>query len=136
MADQNTPNNRPAQASGVTLPEDYYLKNFRCVLTFVESRYQDLLTENEKGYIDAFQFLDENAQRLYVRLMLRKGPFFRNDKLNYSEIEAIDQAAMQLKKSGLCAIYTRDKPIVGNKVEDFLALLSKLELESLLNTYL
>ena len=72
---------RPAASS---LPEDYYLKNFRCVLTFVESRYQDLLTDNEKGYIDAFQFLDENAQRLYARLMLRKGPLFRSDKLNYS----------------------------------------------------
>ena len=108
MADQNTPNNRPAQASGVTLPEDYYLKNFRCVLTFVESRYQDLLTENEKGYIDAFQFLDEKAQRLYVRLMLRKGPLFRSDKLNYSEIEAIDQAAKQLKKSGLALLRCMD----------------------------
>ena len=136
MADQNPPNNRSAQANGVILPEDYYLKNFRCVLTFVESRYQDLLTDNEKDYIDAFQFLDENAQRLYARLMLRKGPFFRSDKLNYPEIEAIDQAAVQLKKSGLFAIYTRDKPIDENNVEDFLALLSKVELESLLNTYL
>jgi len=136
VADQNPPNNRSAQANGVILPEDYYLKNFRCVLTFVESRYQDLLTDNEKDYIDAFQFLDENAQRLYARLMLRKGPFFRRDKLNYPEIEAIDQAAVQLKKSGLFAIYTRDKPIDGNNVEDFLALLSKVELESLLNTYL
>ena len=136
MADQNSPNNRSAQANGVILPEDYYVKNFRSLLTFVESRYQDLLTENEKDYIGAFQFLDKNAQRLYVRLMLRKGPFFRSDKLDYSEIDAIDQTAVRLKKSGLLAIYTRDKPIVGDNVEDFLALLSKLELESLLNTYL
>ena len=136
MADQPPFNNRSAQANGVILPEDYYLKNFRYLLTFVESRYQDLLTENEKDYIDAFQFLDENAQRLYVRLTLRKGPFFRSDKLRYSEIDAIDQAAVQLKKSGLFEIYSRDKPIAGNNVEDFLALLSKLELESLLNIYL
>ena len=89
MADQNPPNNRSAQANGVILPEDYYLKNFRCVLTFVESRYQDLLTDNEKDYIDAFQFLDENAQRLYARLMLRKGPFFRSDKLNYLKLKRL-----------------------------------------------
>ncbi len=129
-------NPRIVSSSSVILPDDYYLKNFRFLLKFINSRYQDLLTQKEQDYIDAFYFVDEDAQRLYVRLVLRKGPLFRRDKLNYPEITAIDESAVQLENSGLLAIYTREKPIVENSVEEFLALLSRPELESLLKTYL
>ncbi|GAA4848296.1 VRR-NUC domain-containing protein [Algivirga pacifica] len=69
-----------------TLPEGYYLNNFNTLLNFVEKRYQDLLTPEEITFKSHFHQLSENAQRLYVRIIMRKGPYLREDKLSYPEI--------------------------------------------------
>ncbi|MEO1088623.1 MAG: VRR-NUC domain-containing protein, partial [Acidobacteriota bacterium] len=62
----------------------------------MESRYADLLTSPERAFIDDFRSLGEQAQRLYVRLAMRKGPVFRRDRLDYPEIEDLDAAAAAL----------------------------------------
>lgn len=83
------------------LAPDYYLKNFRFLLDWVEERYADLLNDDERYFIAAFKQLEPDAQCLLVRLSSRKGPLFRRDKLRYSEITSIDIAAQQLINAGL-----------------------------------
>lgn len=83
------------------LAPDYYLTNFRFLLDWVWERYADLLSADEQGFIQSFKQLDHDAQCLLVRLSSRKGPLFRRDKLNYSEIQSIDIAAQQLVEAKL-----------------------------------
>lgn len=64
----------------------YYLHNFREVLLWVEQRYADLLDAHELAFIRAFARLDEPAQALMVRMVMRKGELFRSDRLVYAEI--------------------------------------------------
>jgi hypothetical protein len=64
----------------------YYLHNFRQVLRWVESRYADLLDEQELAFLHAFAELAQPAQALMVRMVMRKGELFRCDRLDYAEI--------------------------------------------------
>lgn len=64
----------------------YYLHNFRQVLLWVESRYADLLDEQELAFIQSFATLAQPAQALMVRMVMRKGELFRCDRLDYAEI--------------------------------------------------
>ena len=69
------------------LPLGYYRDNFLYLIDFVRAHYDDVLSPTEKAYHDQFNRLSLDAQRLYVRLISRKGPFLRSDKLEYAEIE-------------------------------------------------
>ncbi len=93
----------PLQAP-VVLPEDYYLTNFQKLLGFVEQRYADLLNCSETDFLNTFQLLEEDAQKLYVRLASRKGPVFRADKLNYPEITSIELAVNELVGAGFIQV--------------------------------
>ncbi len=68
------------------LPVGYYLDNFETVLGTVRERYEDLLAPAEREFLVAFEALSIDARRLYVRLLSRKGPIFRRDRLQYQEI--------------------------------------------------
>ena len=78
------------------LPEGYYLDNFEAVLRLVNERDRDLLSANDAAFLDDFARLPLAARRLWVRLVSRKGPVFRRDRLSYPEIpdlaSAIDDA--------------------------------------------
>ncbi|MEH0155197.1 VRR-NUC domain-containing protein [Limibacter armeniacum] len=89
------------------LPEGYYLHNFLKLLDFVNERYDDMLIENEKQFYKTFTKLSEGAQRLYVRLVTRKGPYFRLDKVAYAEIPELDQAVDELELAGFFAVNPR-----------------------------
>jgi hypothetical protein len=82
------------------LPVGYYLDNFNYVLDFVTAQYEDLLTPEEVGWAHGFRRLSLDARRLYVRLCGRKGPLFRDDKLNYPEIGDIHAAIDELAAAG------------------------------------
>lgn len=88
------------------LAPDYYLKNFRFLVEWVDKRYADLLSTEEQHFIQQFYQLDTDAQCLLVRLSCRKGPLFRRDKLNYREITSIDIAAQSLIEAGLLTAET------------------------------
>lgn len=88
--------NRPAD-----LAPDYYLSNFRFLVDWVWERYSDLLTAPEQDFVHRFRELGRDAQCLLVRLSSRKGPLFRQEKLNYSEITDLGGAAKELIASGL-----------------------------------
>ena len=63
-------------ADQTEIPEDYYLTNFQSLLDFVARQYSDLLNNEELHFLSAFSQLENNARKLYVRLITRKGPLF------------------------------------------------------------
>ena len=91
-------------AEPAELSEDYYLDNFQQLLQFVQSQYSDLLNDNERKFASVFKRQNSDAQKLYVRLIQRKGPVFRTDKLNYSEINDISEAMAALAEVALLQI--------------------------------
>ncbi len=106
----------------VELPPDYYLTNFRALVTFVWQRYQPLLSAEEQALYRAFERLDRHSQQLYIRLLSRKGTLFRQGKLHYPEIENLPAAAVRLAEEGLLAI----DPALA--LQDCLPLFTKAEL--------
>jgi len=81
----------------------YYLHNFRQVLMWVEKRYADLLDEQELAFLHRFALLEQPAQALMVRMVMRKGELFRLDRLTYAEIGATEQALQPLLALGWVA---------------------------------
>ncbi len=89
--------------SMTVLPSDYYLVNFTQLLHCVETSYHDLLSADEQAFLRTFAGLDQDSQRLLVRLIGRRGPFIRRSRINYPEISSVDQAAERLQTAGLIA---------------------------------
>ena len=86
------------------LPPDYYLHNFQMLLEQVQRQYEDLLLPVERRVCELFPTLCEDARKLYVRLLTRKGNVFRSSRLRYAEIRHPQKAARQLADHGLIAI--------------------------------
>ncbi len=82
------------------LPEGYYLENFHYLLNFVATRYETILERAERQYASDFRDLPSTAQMLYVRLIQRKGPLFRLDKLVYAEVPDVKATIACLSASG------------------------------------
>ncbi|WLD56729.1 VRR-NUC domain-containing protein [Salinispirillum sp. LH 10-3-1] len=80
----------------------YYLNNFRRVLAWVVERYNDILTSEERTFIATFNdALPTQAQALLVRMVMRKGIYFRYSKLIYAEIGDQDDALAPLLQHGM-----------------------------------
>jgi tetratricopeptide (TPR) repeat protein len=75
------------------LPQLYYLRNFRLALHWIRERYSDLLAPEENEFIEIFARLPEGSQALLVRLLMRKGPYFRGRRIAYPDIGDIATAA-------------------------------------------
>ncbi|GAB7128445.1 nuclease Fan1 [Silvimonas sp. JCM 19000] len=78
----------------------YYLDNFRVLLDWISTRYADLLLPAELGFVDGFARLPHASQALLVRMVMRKGEWFRAGKLNYVEIGDTRAAAQPLLGAG------------------------------------
>lgn len=78
----------------------YYLENFRQVLSWIGQRYDDLLDDEERRFIEDFAHLSQPSQALLVRMVMRKGTLFRASKLNYAEIGDVRLAAASLLECG------------------------------------
>jgi hypothetical protein len=77
----------------------YYLDNFQRVLDWIGERYNDLLTDDELGFLASFAALPQPSRALFVRMVMRKGSLFRASKLNYAEIGCPLEAARHLPAS-------------------------------------
>lgn len=116
----------------VDLPPGYYLDNFLMLLNFVDASYSSLLISSEKLFSKIFKQFSNDAQRLYVRLVCRRGPIFRSDKLNYSEIKSITLAAEELAEQGFLSIGLElndyDQGDIEELIEELLGIVTKPEL--------
>jgi hypothetical protein len=78
----------------------YYLHNFQQALDWLAQRYGDLLSEQEADFIAGFARLPQNSRALLVRMLMRRGPWFRASKLAYEEIPVTVDAAAPLLERG------------------------------------
>lgn len=82
----------------------YYRDNFRAMCDTVEAQYGDLLTQAEQQFLRTFHAQPFAAQCLYVRLVSRVGPWFRESKLFYPELGPVSTALDSLLASGLAEL--------------------------------
>lgn len=75
-----------AAVSAIAPHRFYYLHNFCQALDWIRQRYSDLLTPAERDFVQQFDGLPQPAQALLVRMLMRRGPWFRTSKLRYEEI--------------------------------------------------
>jgi hypothetical protein len=84
----------PGRAKSPVLADPfYYLNNFKTVLSSLEERYRDLLSAEELQFIAQFAELPRPSCALLVRMIMRKGAFFRLSRLRYPEIGNAAEAA-------------------------------------------
>ena len=91
----------PQLAANQPPPPDYYADNVGRILSYVEENHADLLALEERRFIASFQGLSVSAQRLYARIVSRKGPWIRADKLIYPEVPDVAGALTELSLNGL-----------------------------------
>ena len=87
----------PAEPPVAALPPRYYLDNFRSLHNTVVDRYGDILSPQEHDWLKCFSLdLSEEAQCLYLRLVSRVGPWFRQSRLSYPELGSLDLVVEEL----------------------------------------
>ena len=112
------------------LPPHYYRDNFLSLCDTVERQYADLLTPAEASLAAACRDMDFTAQCLYVRLVSRVGPWFRESRLAYPELGPLGPALDLLLESQLAVAATE------LSVADLGRLYTRSELESMLGQQL
>lgn len=70
----------------------YYLENLDTVVDWVNQHHRHLLHESEWQQLDDYCSLNTDARALLTRLIMRRGEWFRSDKISYPEINNIAQA--------------------------------------------
>ncbi|MEZ8231399.1 VRR-NUC domain-containing protein [Vibrio splendidus] len=112
------------------LPPSYYLDNFNRLVEHAQTLYPDLLSDDECHWLSAYKRLSVSSQCLMVRLLSRKGRWFRSDKLNYVEISDLNSALQELSTSGFIALShpAKQHHLTISEVEIGLHLLTKPEL--------
>lgn len=90
-----------AQPEPTVLTPHYYRDNFLRLCGTVEINYGDLLTDAESNLLENFRSLTFEAQCLYVRLISRVGPWFRESKLAYEELGDLAAPLDELLARGL-----------------------------------
>ncbi|WP_292931546.1 VRR-NUC domain-containing protein [Noviherbaspirillum sp.] len=100
----------------------YYLQNFHQVIAWISERYSDLLTDEERSFVDIFPGLPQASRALLVRMVMRKGNLFRASKLRYEEIGCTRTAAMPLAELG----WIDDRPLLT--LDEVFHLLNKVEI--------
>ena len=71
----------------------YYQSSFLKVLRYIKDKFKSILIENEVELLERLYGLDDNPQRLFIRLFLRRNGWIRQSRLVYEEIsieEAVD----------------------------------------------
>lgn len=74
----------------------YYQSNAAQVVAHCLIHYRRLLKPDEIALLEQFQSLPDTTQALFVRMLMRKGCFFRTDNLQYEEIPTLEKAIQEL----------------------------------------
>lgn len=99
-----------ADSEKIILPPKYYLDYFQYLLDFIQKGSNHLLGDQDHAFLGVFGQLSEDARCLMVRMMNRKGEYFRLEKFNYEEIENIPMAAEELVETGIASLEPPDDP--------------------------
>ncbi|MEH6635505.1 MAG: hypothetical protein V7700_08295, partial [Halioglobus sp.] len=90
-----------AEPQNIELSPYYYRDNFLHLCDTVEAQYDDILAPGERLLMQRFRDLQFKAQCLYVRLVSRVGPWFRESKLAYTELGRLDVLLDTLLEQGM-----------------------------------
>lgn len=94
----------PQLAANQPPPPDYYAENLRHLLGHVRSHYADLLAPEEHAFAASYVACSNPAQRLFARLIGRKGPWIRVDKVNYAEVDDLEPTLDELHLAHLISV--------------------------------
>ena len=86
---------------GLAPPPSYYRDNCTAALEFVFQHYNDMLPQSILVQLAAYTECSLDAQRLFARLLTRKGPFYRLDSLDYEELDDKSGAIEELLQKRL-----------------------------------
>ena len=120
---------RPLLQPHEAAPDDYYQNNFIEVFDFVLTHHQALLPTELTRALHQFLLAEDDAQRLFARLMTRKGPIFFDHTLDYREVTDRDEALDDLANRGLilrCGQVPAEWLLNQLKKADLLALFSSI----------
>ncbi len=109
-------------------PEDYYLNYFNELIDTVMTRYSDILPGDDLAFVARFRGVTQEARRLLVRLILRKGPLFSTAALRYAEVPDTASAVRALTA---CDLVFRNPKV---RAVELLGLLSADESRLLFST--
>ncbi|MBP0590011.1 VRR-NUC domain-containing protein [Paraburkholderia sp. LEh10] len=94
----------PTAAADPIAGSFYYLTNFERALAWIAERYDDLLDDGERAFLEVFlnddARLPKASRALLVRMLMRKGTLFRTGRLAYAEIGCSVAAAAPLAALG------------------------------------
>lgn len=83
---------------------DYYLDKLELLLSWVERHHAALVDDSGRAFLSRYSALPIPARRLYVRLLMRRGPYFRLDQLAYEEVGTVGTTVLALCLGGLARL--------------------------------
>jgi DNA polymerase-3 subunit epsilon len=104
------------------LPVFYYLDHFTEMLSFVETTYGSVLTDEHRAFVARFNGFKRDAQCLLIRMINRRGAIFNRSHLRYEEIADVERALADLHAGG------HARPLRDADYDQFLRCLPKTEL--------
>ncbi|WP_100642576.1 exonuclease domain-containing protein [Alteromonas facilis] len=111
------------------LPTFYYLDNFIECLKFIEGPCQHLLSAPQKQWLQSFHQLPKSAQCITARLANRKHPLIAKASLDYDEIDAVDEAILELQNLHWL------RPLSHSDMHNCLPLMTKSDILSMLRAH-
>ncbi|PIN11641.1 Phosphodiesterase I [Handroanthus impetiginosus] len=110
-----------------------YQRNLVLLIQDVLKSHPHLFTVAEISFLEAFNSLPDDSQRLFARLYTRKGPWFRVSNISYPEISDCHQAIEGLLETGYLCSFLRRNKLENNDLEEILNILNMDELREALH---
>ncbi len=114
-----------ANAARLVLEDGYYHQHMQELLHYIQQVQAPLWPDACDATIGRYLGLSQDAQRLWLRLVQRKGPCFMLAQLDYADIGDIHEAWQQLLAVGLL------QALSVHRVADYLAQATKSQLQQL-----
>ncbi|KAF3457092.1 hypothetical protein FNV43_RR01749 [Rhamnella rubrinervis] len=109
-----------------------YQQNFCVFVQEVLRSNPHLFTDDEKKFMESFNSLSDDCQRLFVRLYTRKGPWFRMSSISYPEILDPLRAMKELSAAGFTRSFNDKNELHCEDINGILNLLNVAELREIM----
>ncbi|KAK1273465.1 hypothetical protein QJS04_geneDACA015224 [Acorus gramineus] len=110
--------------------KEKYQHNFIIMIHEVLKHEAHLFDDDEKRFLELFDSLPDDSQRLLIRLYTRKGPWFRMANVSYPEISDSNNAIEELHDAGYVCLFQSKGPSKC-EVDEVMNALTVLELRQI-----
>ncbi|XP_024949122.2 fanconi-associated nuclease 1 homolog isoform X2 [Citrus sinensis] len=107
-----------------------YQCNFNLLIQEVLGNSRHLFKADEIDFLESFSMLSGDSQRLFVRLYMRKGPWFRLSNISYPEVSNSREAVRELIDNGYIRS-SEDTNELHDAIKDICNLLTVSELREI-----